>query len=69
MPIAYLIQLARALECSKKAVRVTGSFHIALIDWLRSRGYIEAKIFASDDVTAVVYGITVPGCNLIGLPA
>lgn len=69
MPIAYITQLAQILKVSQNAVRVTHPFHIALIQWLHSRGYIEAKVCASDDSAAVVYGITRPGSHLIGLQA
>ena len=37
MPIAYLRQLALALERSRNAVRVTHPFQLALVQWLWSR--------------------------------
>ena len=72
MPIAYLRQLALALERSRNAVRVTHPFHLALVQWLWSRGYIEAKISAvaaTSRAAADVLSITRLGRQLIGFQA
>jgi hypothetical protein len=72
MPIAYLRQLALALERTKNAVRVTHPYQLALVQWLWSRGYIEAKISAvaaSSRAAADVLCITGLGRQLIGLQA
>ena len=68
MPIAYLRQLALALERSRNAVRVTHPFQLALVQWLGSRGYIEAKISAvaaTSRAAADVLSITRLGRQLI----
>lgn len=70
MPIAYLRQLALALERTKNAVRVTHPYQLALVQWLWSRGYIEAKISAvaaSSRAAAEVLCITGLGRQLIDL--
>ena len=72
MPIAYLRQLALALERSRNAVRVTHPFQLALVQWLWSCGYIEAKISAvaaTSRAAADVLSITRLGRQLIGFQA
>ena len=72
MPIAYLRQLALALERSRNAVRVTHPFQLALVQWLWARGYIEAKISAvaaTSRAAAEVLSITRLGRQLIGFQA
>ena len=72
MPIAYLRQLALALERSRNAVRVTHPCQLALVQWLWSRGYIEAKISAvaaTSRAAADVLSITRLGRQLIGFQA
>jgi hypothetical protein len=68
MPIAYLRQLALALERTRHAVRVTHPFHLVLVQWLWSRGYIEAKISAAAATSraAEVLSVTGLGRQLIG---
>ncbi|EER60565.1 hypothetical protein AcdelDRAFT_1860 [Acidovorax delafieldii 2AN] len=68
MPIAYLRQLALALERTRRAVRVTHPFHLVLVQWLWSRGYIEAKISAAAATSraAEVLSVTGLGRQLIG---
>ena len=72
MPIAYLRQLALALERTRNAVRVTHPFQLALVQWLWSRGYIEAKSSAgaaTSRAAADVLSITRLGRQLIGFQA
>ena len=72
MPIAYLRQLALALERTRDAVRVTHPFQLALVQWLWSRGYREAKISAvaaTSRAAAEVLSITRLGRQLIGFQA
>ena len=72
MPIAYLRQLALALERTRNAVRVTHPFQLALGQGLWSRGYIEAKISAvaaTSRAAADVLSITRLGRQLIGFQA
>lgn len=73
MPVTYLRQLAVALERTRNnAVRVTHPYQLALVQWLWSRGYIEAKISAvaaSSRAAADVLCITGLGRQLIGLQA
>ena len=72
MPIAYLRQLALALERTRDAVRVIHPFQLALVQWLWSRGYIEAKISAvaaTSRAAAEVLSITRLGRQLIGFQA
>ncbi len=72
MPIAYLRQLALALERTRNAVRVTHPFQLALVQWLWSRGYIEAKISAvaaTSRAAADVLSITRLERQLIGFQA